>query len=117
MAILAKDENNGGWGRPDWEVQIAGRARAILFAHLATLARKGVMPALVHRDALWVVSDDPNPLTAVAGLLSAHRWTGFVVGYKVPLPLSSEVKAIFRTVEPPDQVAMALDGLACGVSL
>ncbi len=116
VAILAKDENHGGWGRPDWEVQIVGRSRAILFTHLATLARKGVMPALVHRDALWVVSDDPNPLTAVSGLLAAHRWGGFFVGYEVPLSLSSEVKTIFRTAGSPDQVAMALDGLAGGVS-
>jgi len=116
VAILAKEANNGGWARPDWWVQIVGRSRAILFSHLATLARRGTMPALVDRDALWVVSDDPNPLTAVPGLVAAHRWRGFFVGYEVPLPLSSEVKAIFRTAEPPDQVAMALDTMACGVS-
>jgi hypothetical protein len=74
------------------------------------------MPALVNRDALWVVSDDPNPLTAVPGLVAAHRWMGYFVGYEVPLPLSSEVKAIFRTAEPPDQVARALDTLAGAVS-
>jgi len=116
VAILAKEANNGGWARPDWWVQIVGRSRAILFSHLASLARKGTMPALVDRDALWVVSDDPNPLTAVPGLVAAHRWRGFFVGYEVPLPLSSEVKAIFRTAEPPDQVALALDTMACGVS-
>ncbi len=112
MAILAKDENNGGWARPDWWAQIVGRSRAILFTHLASLARKDTMPVLVDRDALWVVSDDPNPLSAVPGLVAAHRWKGYIVGYEVPLPLSSEVKAEFRTVEHPDQVVMALDTLA-----
>ncbi len=116
VAILAKEAIDGGWARPDWWVQIVGRSRAILFNHLATLARRGIMPALVHRDALWVVSDDPNPRTAVPGLLAAYRWRGFFAGYEVPLPLSSEVKAIFRTARSPDQLAMALDALAGAVS-
>ncbi len=116
VAILAKEKNDGGWARPDWWEQIVGRSRAILFTHLASFARKGVMPTLVDRDALWVVSDDPNPLTAASGLLTAHRWRGYFVGYKVPLPLSHEVKAIFRTTESPEQVARALDTLAGVVS-
>ncbi len=114
--ILAKEANDGGWERPDWWVQIVGRSRTILFTHLAILARKGIMPPLVNQDALWVVSDDPNPLTAVPGLVAAHRWKGFFVGYEVPLPLSNEVKAIFRTAGPPDQVARTLDTLAGAIS-
>ena len=76
MAILAKDKNNGGWNRPDWWAQIVGRGRAILFTHLASLARKGVMPVLVGGDAIWVVSDDPNPLIAIPGLVAAQKWKG-----------------------------------------
>jgi hypothetical protein len=116
VAILAKEKNDGGWARPDWWVQIVGRSRAILFTHLASFARKGIMPVLADRDALWVVSDDPNPLTAVPTLQATHQRRGYFVGYKVPLPLSNEVKAIFRTTESPDQVARALDTLAGGVS-
>ncbi len=112
VTILAKEEADGGWARPDWWAQIVGRSRAILFNHLANLARKGTMPVLVDRDALWVVSDDPNPLTAVPGLVATHRWKGYIVGYEVPLPLSNEVKAAFRTAEHPDQVVMTLDTLA-----
>src|SRR6266516_589875 len=112
VAILAKDENNGGWARPDWQAQIVGRSKAILFTHLASLSRKGTMPALVDRDALWVVSDDPNPLSAVPGLVAPHRWRGYIVGYEVPLPLSSEVKVAFMTAERPDQLVMVLDTLA-----
>ena len=112
VTILAKEEKDGGWARPDWWAQIVGRSRALLFAHLANLARKGTMPVLVGRDALWVVSNDPNPLTAIPGLVTAQRWKGYSVGYEAPLPLSSEVKAAFRTTEHPDQVVMTLDTLA-----
>jgi hypothetical protein len=114
--ILAKEKNDGGWARADWLVQIVGRSRAVLFTHLATFARKGIMPALVDHDALWVVSDDPNPLSTFPWLRATHQWRGYFVGYKVPLPLSNEVKAIFRTHESPEQVAMALNTLAGEVS-
>ncbi len=112
VAILAKEKNDGGWARPDWWVQIVGRSRAILFTHLASFARKGIMPVLVDHDALWIVSDDPNPLTIVPWLRATHQWRGYFVGYKFPLPLSNEVKAIFRTAESPGQAARALDTLA-----
>ncbi len=98
-AILLKERTDGGWSRPDWWVQISGRSRALLFAHLVGLA-------------LWVVSDDPNPLTAVPGLVIPHRWRGYSVGYEVPLPLSREVREVFRTEEQASRVALALDTMA-----
>jgi len=115
VAILAREEAEGGWARPDWLAQVVGHSRAMLFAHLAGLARKGVMPVLVSEDALWVVSDEPNPLTAVTGLVAApHRWRGYTSGYEVSLPLSSDVKAVFRSATSPDQVMRILDGLVGG---
>jgi hypothetical protein len=75
------------------------------------------MPVLVDRDALWVVSNDPNPLTAVPGLVVAPRWRGYTVGYEVPLLLSNEVREAFRTAEYAGQVATALDTLAGEVFL
>lgn len=116
VAILAKEKSDGGWARPDWWAQIAGQSRAILFTHLAHFARKGIMPVLVNRDALWIVSDDPNPLAVVPWLRAKNHWRGYFVGYNVPLPLSNEVKAIFRTTGSPEQVAIALDALAGEVS-
>jgi hypothetical protein len=110
--ILPKEQAAGGWHRPDWWVQISGRSRALLFAHLVGLVRKGTMPVLVSGDALWVVSDDPNPLTAVPGLVIPHRWRGYSVGYEVPLPLSREVREVFRTEEQASRLAMALDTMA-----
>ena len=112
VTILAQEKSTGGWSRPDWWVQILGRSRATLFAHLASLVRKGTMPVLVDRDALWVVSNDPNPLTAVPDLVTARRWRGYTVGYEVPLPLSGEVREAFRTARHAGQVVMVLDTLA-----
>jgi hypothetical protein len=117
VTTLAQEKTTGGWSRPDWLTQITGRSRATLFAHLAGLARKGTMPVLVDRDALWVVSNDPNPLTAVPGLVVAPRWRGYTVGYEVPLLLSNEVREAFRTAEYAGQVATVLDTLAGEVFL
>jgi hypothetical protein len=116
VAILAKEKSDGGWARPDWWMQIVGRSRAILFTHLASFARKGLMPVLVDHDALWIVSDDPNPLTTVPWLRATRPWRGYFVGYKVPLPLSNQVKATFRTAESPGHAARTLDTLADGIS-
>jgi hypothetical protein len=110
--ILLKEQAVGGWSRPDWWIQILGRSRALLFAHLVALVRKGTMPVLVNGDALWVVSDDPNPLTAVPGLVTPQRWRGYSVGYEVPLPLSREVREVFSAANQAGQRAMALDTLA-----
>jgi len=112
VTILAQEKPTGGWSRPDWRAQIIGRSRATLFAHLAGLVRKGTMPVLVDRDALWVVSNDPNPLTAVPDLVTAPRWRGYTVGYEVPLPLSGDVREVFRTARHAGQVVMVLDTLA-----
>lgn len=112
VAILAREEANGGWGRPEWWVQVVGSSRALLFRHLAGLARQGTMPVLIDRDAFWVVSNDPNPLTAVPGLVTARQWRGYLLGYAVPLALSREVKAVFGSGDQPDQVSRTLDLLA-----
>lgn len=116
VTIIAKNQNAGGRGRRDWWIQIIGQSKAILFTHLASLARKGTMPVLVAQDAIWVVSDDPNPVSAVPGLVPAHGWRGYTIGYDAPLPLSSEVKSTFRAGDHPDQVARTLDALAGEVS-
>jgi hypothetical protein len=115
--LLAHDQAASGWGRPDWWAQFVGRSRALLFAHLVQLVRKGTMPVLVTPDALWVVSNNLNPLSAVPGLVSAARWNGYAVGYTVPLSLSSEVRAIFQTgktlqAEQAAHSSRALDALA-----
>lgn len=112
--LLAQDQAMGGWGRPDWWAQFVGRSRSLLFAQLVQLVRKGTMPVMVTPDALWVVSNNLNPLSVVPGLVSTTRWNGYAVGYNVPLSLTSEVRAIFQagTKLPAGQAALALDALA-----
>jgi len=112
VATLAEGQAAGGWGRPDWWASLVGGSRAALFAHLVRLVRKGSMPVLVAHDALWVVSNDPNPLTAVPGLVTARPWQGYIVSYVDPLPLSGEVQAVFRATEDASHLAQRLDTLA-----
>jgi hypothetical protein len=112
IAIIAQEKATGGWSRPDWWAHIIGCSRANLFAHLSSLVRAGTMPVLVDRDAFWVVSNDPDPLTAVPGLVNAPRWRGYLVGYEAPLSLSREVREAFTTAQNADQVIMTLDALA-----
>ena len=113
VSIISQEQADGGWSRPDWSAQVLGSGQANLFGHLVGLVRKGTMPVLVDGDAIWVVSDDHNPITAVPGLvMTSHRWRGYTIGYEVPLPLSREVREAFRTGEAVNQVAMTLDALA-----
>ncbi len=112
LAHLSHERPEGREFRPEWWVHIVGGSRATLFAHLVRLVKRGVMPVLVSGDALWVVSDDPHPLTAAPGLLGTRRWNGYRMGYAVPLPLSRNVQEIFRTVRSPEQAATLLDALA-----
>jgi hypothetical protein len=112
VALLAEKQTVGGWGRPEWWASLVGGSRAALFAQLVRLVRKGTMPVLVAHDALWVVSNDPDPLTAVPGLVTARNWQGYTVGYVDPLPLSEEVQAAFRTTDNASHLAQRLDTLA-----
>ena len=112
LAVVKQEENEGGWARPDWWMQIAGRSQALLFTGLARMARKGIMPVLTNGDSFWIVSDEPNPLTAAPDLVAGPRWKGYSVAYETPLALSYRVKDIFRTAENPSQAASALDALA-----
>ncbi len=112
VARLAQVQAVGGWGRPDWWASLVGGSRAALFAHLVRLVRQGSMPVLVAHDALWVVSNDPDPLTAVPGLVTARNWQGYSVGYVDPLPLSGAVREAFRTTEDAARLARMLDTLA-----
>ncbi len=112
VALLAQDQAAGGWARPDLWVQVVGQRRAQLFAHLVRLVRRGIMPVLINQDAFWVVSNDPNPLTAVPGLLTGPRWRGYSTGYAAPLPLSAEIRTALRSEQSPAEVIKMLDTLA-----
>jgi len=112
ITILAEAQTTGGWARPDWWASLIGGSRAVLFTHLVRLVRKGTMPVLVVGDALWVVSNDPNPLTAVPGLVMASGFRGYSVGYEAPLSLSPDIREAFRTTQDAGRLALELDTLA-----
>lgn len=109
---LADAKAPGGLYRPDWWAQIVGQRRANLFAHLVAFVRRGFMPVLVDRQAVWFVSHDPNPLTAVPGLVIPEKPGGYKAVYDAPLALSREVKEAFRMANSAGQLAMLLHALA-----
>ena len=111
ISILAQEQTLGGWSRPDWWIQIVGLGRALLFAQLGRMVKKGIMPVLVQRDAFWVISDEAHPPSAVPGLLAAQRWTGYTAGYAAPLLLTSEVRNAFKCAQHVGELALALDTL------
>lgn len=112
IAKLLDQHASGGLYRPDWWAQIIGQSRANTFAHLGTLVRRGSMPVLINKHALWFVSNDPNPLTAVSGgaIHLAPTDDGvFKTAYSAPLVLSRDIKEAFRTMNCASQLAGMLD--------
>jgi hypothetical protein len=112
ISLFAEEQTALGWSRPDWWVQIVGLGRALLFAQLVGMVKKGIMPVLVERDAFWVISDEAHPPSAVPGLLTAQRWTGYTAGYAAPLLLTSEVRDAWKFAQRAGELSLALDTLA-----
>ena len=112
ISILAEVQTVGGWSRPDWWIQIVGLGRALLFAQLVSMVKKGIMPVLVERDAFWVISDEAHPPSAVPGLMTAQQWRGYSAGYAAPLLLTSEVRDAWKCAQHAGELALALDTLA-----
>jgi hypothetical protein len=112
ISLLAQEQTALGWSRPDWWIQVVGLGRALLFAQLVSMVKKGIMPVLVERDALWVISDEAHPPSAVPGLVTAQRWMGYTVGYEAPLLLTAEVRDAFKCAQHAGELALALDSLA-----
>ncbi len=112
VSALAEAQAASGWSRPDWWVQVVGLGRSLLFAQLASLAKKGTMPVLVDGNAFWVISDEAHPPSAVPGLVTAQRWRGYSAGYGAPLLLTSEVRDAWKCAQHAGELALALDTLA-----
>lgn len=108
---LADEDTTGGLYRPDIWALVVGRACANIFHNLETYRLRGYTPVLIYTDALWFVSNDPNPETAIPGLLDKHDKLG---GYKLvyTLPMSKDVKEAFRTIDSPTKLTMRLNQLA-----
>lgn len=65
--------------RPDWWAKIVGKTRVNILRNLFTLYQKGFTPVLIYSDSLYFVSDNPNPRTAIPGILDREHELG---GYK-----------------------------------
>ena len=111
ISLLAQEQTLGGWSRPDWWIQVVGLGRALLFAQLGSMVKKGIMPVLVERDAFWVISDEAHPPSAVPGLVTAQRWRGYTAGYGAPLLLTAEVRDAWKCAQHAGELALALDTL------
>jgi len=112
ISLLAEVQTVGGWSRPDWWIQVVGLGRALLFAQLVCMVKKGIMPVLVERDAFWVISDEAHPPCAVPGLVTAQQWRGYTARYAAPLLLTSEVRDAWKCAQHASELALALDTLA-----
>jgi hypothetical protein len=112
--LIGQTREAGGWGRPDWWAQLVGGGQAQFFRQLVQLVRKGIMPVLVVGNAFWLVSDEANPTAAAPLLFSSRRWSGYMVGYQTPLPLSNVVKEAFQKAEQAGELGKRLDALASG---
>ncbi len=92
--------------------QVVGMGRALLFAQLVNLVRKGTMPVLVERNAFWVISDEAHPPSAVPGLVTTQPWRGYTAGYGAPLLLTTEIRDAFKRAQHAGGLTLALDTLA-----
>jgi hypothetical protein len=55
--------------RPDWRHSIMAQSRANLWRQLPRLEAAGLAPAAVRTDALYIASDEPDPMRAIGDLL------------------------------------------------
>ena len=88
------DNPKNAWKyRPDYRSQAIGGTRALMHYNIAKYASKGNYPCMVYMDALFYCSNDPNPETAIPGILDHKDSLG---GYKHvwTLPITQEVRNI-----------------------
>jgi hypothetical protein len=112
---LADDSTSGGLYRPDLWALTVGRACANIFYNVDSLRKKtGLTPVLIYTDALWFISNDPNPETAISGIVdtTGSKLGGYKVVYKHPLALTKEVIDAFEKIESPTKLTRRLNVLA-----
>jgi hypothetical protein len=99
---LADTDTTGGLYRPDIWALVVGRACANIFFNVEQIRSKsGLMPILIHTDALWYVSNDANPETAVPGIIDkAGKLGGYKVVYEKPLLVKDAEATIAKESSP-----------------
>lgn len=64
---------------PNWWCDVVNRARVNMLANIEKYSKVAGLPILCYCDGLWFVSRDPNPRSAVPGILDRMNELG---GYK-----------------------------------
>jgi hypothetical protein len=99
---LADEDTTGGLYRPDIWALVVGRACANIFFNVEQIrAKSGLTPILIHTDALWYVSNDAHPETAVPGIIDkAGKLGGYKVVYEKPLLVKDAAATIAKESSP-----------------
>jgi len=85
--------------RPDWWACIVGRARATLFRKIEQLRLAGHVPLLIYNDSVYYLSSDPDPVSAIPGILEK---SGSLGGYKHEwtFRVDDDIIEAFRSLTP-----------------
>lgn len=65
--------------RPDWWAKVVGKTRVNTCRNLYKFYERGFTPVLLYSDSVYFVSSDPNPRTAIPGILDRENDLG---GYR-----------------------------------
>jgi len=87
--------------RPDWRHLIIAQANANLSRALHKMDRDGYTPVAVHKDAVYLVSDEPDPVTACPPSVTLGTGLGHFKVQDAAIPL--------------DRVLPAFDGTRGGI--
>ncbi|MBA2677991.1 MAG: hypothetical protein H0U76_06305 [Ktedonobacteraceae bacterium] len=110
---LGDDDTSGGLFRPDIWALVVGRSFANMLYNIETFRRAGFTPVLVYTDALWYISDDPNPETALPAIVDKQdKLGGYKVVYNPPLAMSKDVIDAFAKIDSPTKLVRRLNELA-----
>lgn len=82
--------------RPDWWAIIVDKMRENVLRNIAKYAALGYTPALIYSDAVYYISEDSNPRTAIPGIMDRENELG---GYRCESTwkVTPELLEAFRT--------------------
>jgi len=83
--------------RPDWRHAILAQANANLSRALHKMDRDGYTPVAVHKDAVYLVSDEPDPVTACPPSVTLGTGLGHFKVQDAAVPLETVLPAFDGT--------------------
>lgn len=93
--------------RPDWWAIVVDKMRENVLRNIAKYAALGYTPALIYSDAVYYISEDSNPRTAIPGIMDRENELG---GYKCEATwkVTPELIEAFRTAKKPGAIQKIL---------